>query len=193
MATSRLCSIPECDKPIDSHGYCKLHADRWRRCGDPLVGRTPTGEPQRFYREVVLSYDGDECLAWPYARIAQGYGELVVDGQICLVSRLVCEAVNGPPPTPKHDAAHSCGNGHLSCVTKRHLSWKTRAENIADMVGHGTILRGEKSPSAKLTEGDVHRIRSLKGTTSQSQIARRFNVTPHTISDIYAGKTWDWL
>lgn len=134
--SERQCSIDDCSKPIvNIRGWCSAHYQRWRAHGDPLKGRTADGEPKRYLHEVVLAYEGDECMPWPYGRYASGYGR--IRGSI--VSRLVCEAVNGPPPTPKHEAAHSCGKGHEGCVTKGHLSWKTHAENMADTIAHGTM------------------------------------------------------
>ena len=99
------------------------------------------GEPMRYFREVVLAYDGNECQTWPYARSDRGYGQVYQDGRVEYVHRMVCEERHGPPPTPKHDAAHSCGKGHEGCVTKRHLSWKTHKENMADAIEHGTLGR----------------------------------------------------
>jgi hypothetical protein len=137
-----------------------------------------------------MPYDGDECLIWPYSTKGHGYAVFKVDGKQCMVTRFICEKEHGPPPTAKHQAAHSCGKGHLACVTKRHLSWKTPAENSADRNIHGTDNRGEKNGSAKLTEPDVDKIRSLKGAMSQRAIARLFGVTPPTIGSIHRGKAW---
>lgn len=87
----------------------------------------------RFLREDVLRYSGDDCLPWPYARDTGGYGILRIGGQRHVVSRWVCEATNGAPPEPTYEATHSCGNGHLGCVTKRHLRWGTHAQNMAEI------------------------------------------------------------
>lgn len=38
MATSRICSIPDCGKPHHSHGYCAAHYSRFVRLGDALAG-----------------------------------------------------------------------------------------------------------------------------------------------------------
>lgn len=39
MANTRLCSIPDCGKPvyIKSRGWCKAHYSRWQKYGDPLI------------------------------------------------------------------------------------------------------------------------------------------------------------
>lgn len=41
MATSRICSIPGCDKPHKARGYCKNHLDRVTRNGHPNRLREP--------------------------------------------------------------------------------------------------------------------------------------------------------
>jgi hypothetical protein len=80
MANPRICSIDECGKRHYGDGFCHSHYERWKTHGDPLGGRTANGEPLRFLREVVLAYDGNECLPWPYSRISGGYGTVYIDG-----------------------------------------------------------------------------------------------------------------
>lgn len=51
-------------------------------------------------------------------------------GRTVFVSKAVCIAWHGPPPSPQHQAAHLDGsrtNNHYS-----NLAWKTREENAAD-------------------------------------------------------------
>lgn len=187
------CSVEYCGNPHKAKGLCNAHYIRLQRHGDPLAGGTQNGEPERFYREVVLPYLGDDCLAWPFARSAQGYGQVWVDGKPVLVSRLVCEEANGPPPTPKHEAAHSCGHGHLGCVTKDHLSWRTRLQNKADELTHGTRSRGERNGRTKITEDQAREILALKGSKPQRLIADRYGVKRQAISKIQTGKNWAWL
>lgn len=194
MAEKRLCSIDDCGKRQKASGFCCKHYERLRMHGDPLGGRqTFNGEPQEHYRSVVLPYDGDDCLIWPYSRNTNGYGQMNVYGKLTVVSRLVCTEVNGPPPTPEHESAHSCGRGHLGCVTKRHLSWKTRKENQADRLAHGTHSRGERHNKVKLTEADVLEIRAIKGAETQRSTAERYGVSQAAISRIHSRGDWSWL
>ncbi|MER8602818.1 hypothetical protein NKH48_03350 [Mesorhizobium sp. M1233] len=172
---------------------CWAHYHRLRRYGDPLAGRTPDGEPERYLREVVLTYEGDECLTWPYGRSGNGYGKLRVNGRKHIVSRLACEHVHGPAPTPEHEAAHSCGKGHLACVTKGHLSWKTAAANQADRLIHGTHCRGESSGRARLTEPEVRQIIALKGIKPIQEIAAQLGVSRRHVRNIHDKKRWAWL
>lgn len=192
MTTRGICEIDGCDKPHLARGLCGAHWVRWKRNGDPMAGRTPDGEPLRFLNDVVLTYTGDECLMWPFGRKAKGYGTVQTDGKTHSVHRLVCEHRHGPPPTPDHDAAHSCGHGH--CVNQMHLFWKTRAENEADKLIHGTHNRGERGGASKLTEADVHEIRRLLADGAvQQRIADQFGVHLMTINDIKTRRSWGWL
>ncbi|MER8602822.1 hypothetical protein NKH48_03370 [Mesorhizobium sp. M1233] len=189
------CSIHGCGRTVcNRRGWCNTHYQRWRNHGDPLVVKsTPSGEPERYYQEVVLGYEGDECLTWPFATKDSGYAQIWVGKKCHGVHRRVCEHVHGPAPTRKHDAAHSCGNGHLACVTKRHLSWKTRKGNMADTLIHGTHSRGTRSSRARLNEAQVREIRALRGNKSEPEIAKQFGVTRHAISNIVLRRTWAWL
>ncbi|MGF6157796.1 hypothetical protein M2267_003055 [Ensifer sp. KUDG1] len=194
-ARSNHCSIENCRQPKKAKGLCSKHYQRLAKYGDPLALKSSgKGEPEEYFRNVVLTYDGDACLTWPYGVSQYGYAIIGKEAKdhvgSCFVSRLVCEAANGPPPTSEHQAAHSCGNGHLACVAKKHLSWKTPKDNSADRVLHGTLALGEKNGRAKLTEAQVSEILSLRGKQPRKEIAARFGVTPRTISDIHSGRNW---
>lgn len=194
MATKRICSIEGCGKPQIARGWCGTHYQRWKKHGNPLVVQTTVGKrrAQRYYREVVLSYSGDECLTWPFTTI-KGYGAILLDNRKQIVSRLVCEEEHGPAPTATHEAAHSCGRGQFGCVAKAHISWKTPIENAADKIMHGTVSRGPSHGKSKLSEADVRKIRSLKGTASMNAIGRQFGVSAASIWQIFNGKAWAWV
>jgi hypothetical protein len=147
----------------------------------------------RFVNEVAMRHTSNDCLTWPYAKNSKGYGSLCVDGKMVRTHRYVCELLHGAPPTPEHEAAHSCGKGHLGCIAPGHLSWKTRVENMADKLVHGSHNRGERHNLVKLTEAAVREIISLRGEETQSRLAERFGVAQQTIAHIYAGRNWAWL
>lgn len=186
----RICSIDGCSRPHFGRGWCSAHWKRWVRHGDPLGGGTGMGEAERHFREVVLTYDGDECLIWPYANCGDGRGVVWYEERVRIVSRVVCEIVNGPAPSPDHHAAHSCGRGNDGCVAARHLSWKSPKENNADKIEHGTAPRGENNHFAKLSEDQVRDIWRMKGAATQQQIADQFGVSRALVSCIHRGKIW---
>ncbi len=192
--TCTRCSVEGCENTqIVARKLCKAHYERWRRHGNPIGGGTARGEAQRWLREVALLYTRDECIAWPYSRLPNGYGHIQFDGKSACVSRVICEEINGPPPSLKYDAAHSCGNGHLACCTPRHLRWATHVENMADCLKHGTHNYGERSGTSKLTEADVLEIRAMEGIISQQKIADQFGVSFQHVSRIHRRTRWEYL
>jgi hypothetical protein len=138
----------------------------------------------------------EECLEWPFKLFPSGYGAIFDDrtGEKRNASRVMCEVAHGPPPTMLHQAAHTCGKGHLGCVNPNHLSWKTPAQNQADRLEHGTDDRGDKSHRAVLSSRDVQHIRTLlSGGMRQADIADRYGVTREAITAINIGKNWGHL
>lgn len=142
MANQRICSVDACGKPHHGGGYCKPHYKRWRRHGSPVGGRVSYGVPLEFLRASLKSDDAVKCIDWPFKRSTEGYGQVYIAGRLSQANRVICEMVNGPPPTPFHEAAHGCGNA--ACVSPWHLRWATHSENEADKLLHGTHSRGRK-------------------------------------------------
>lgn len=192
MAKSKICSIDGCDNHVCARGLCRKHYMRWYVHGDPLkLERTPNGVPASWL-EKNKDFVGVECLPWPFANNGVGYGMASINGKFTLVHRFFCEYRHGPPPSPKHEAAHNCGNGHLGCANPQHLEWKTPTENQADRINHGTHARGEQNSRAKLTESEVIAIRSSTGVSGRC-LARQYGVTDATIYDILNRRNWAWL
>jgi hypothetical protein len=185
----KICSVDGCSEKAASRGWCTMHYTRWKRTGDPLKTKPQPAPHRDYFETVVLAYEGDECFFWPYGRDPDGYA-IVGRGK---GHRLACIAANGPLPPDKPLATHSCGNGHLGCVTKRHMSWKSPAGNSRDMVDHGRSLKGEKHSMAVLDEAKVRQIRALAGTTSQLNLGKMFGVSQGAIWRIHNRKTWSWL
>lgn len=188
------CSVTDCNRTQDAKGFCPKHYRRWRKHGDPLfVDGTERGEVPIYFQSVVLQYEGNDCLFWPYAKNRKGYPQINEGGKTRIVPRLICEETHGRPPTKKHQAAHSCGKGHLGCVTKRHLRWATPSENQRDRVEHGTDSRGERHRSAKLSRDQVLEIRTKIQVLSKGVIAVEYGVHPDTVTAIAQRKSWAWL
>lgn len=145
------------------------------------------GKGIKWVREAA-TYMGDDCLIVPFSRNPEtGYAMFGYLGKIYYVHRYVCELVHGPAPSEKHYATHSCGNGHGGCANPRHLAWDTSAGNADDRIFHG---RGNISGRAKLTQEIADQIRALKGTLSQYEIARRFNISRENVARIHRGVAW---
>lgn len=186
------CNVAGCPDKHASKGYCSRHYQRFSTYGSPYAGKDGlrNGEASRWLHDHK-DHTGVGCLIWPFARGRAGYGNVYYEGAYTNAHRAMCVIKNGEPPTPEHQAAHSCGNGHLGCVHPEHLRWATRLENETDKLAHGTVRRGCKVPTSKLTEGDVRRIRV--SSESGATLAGRFNVSPQAISRVRTGKSWGWL
>ena len=92
---------------------------------------------------------------------------------------------------------------HIDCNTLNNhvsnLEWSTRSENLKHAWTNGMMsnrvtnpLRGEKSPSAKLSADDVIAIRQhyTNGGTSYRKIASQYGVGNTAIQSIIERKTW---
>lgn len=188
---TRRCSIDGCDKKHYGNGYCSMHNARNRHHGSPYITKhAPPGESLKFLIEVAFKYEGDLCLLWPFGKGADGYGLIQLEGKKQRVPRLVCAEANGDPSDPSLDAAHSCGKGHLGCITKKHLRWATRKENVSDAREHGTICTGERHSHAKLTWDAVSRIRDDHASLGTTKLSRAYGVSTSTISAVVHNKSW---
>ncbi|MCZ4500981.1 MAG: hypothetical protein JWQ74_3536 [Marmoricola sp.] len=188
------CMIDECSGRAKARGWCSKHYQRWVHHGDPLaLSRTAPGVLLKFLHEVAVPYPGDDCLIWPFAKNPAGYGKVSINGVQVHTNRYVCEAAHGVPPSPEHEAAHSCGKGHTGCISPSHLHWATPQQNQQERVLHGTDNRCEKHPMAKLTESDVRAIFALMGTQTQIEIALKYGVDRRHVGLIHRGKTWKSL
>jgi hypothetical protein len=193
MAISRLCSIPNCGKGGRiTRGLCSAHYHRLCRHGDPLGGGTSHGDLLAWIT-AHASYEGDDCLKWPFNDHPAGPGATYIDGKKVKVTRVMCELAHGPAPSPDHEAAHSCGKAHEGCIHPGHLRWDTHKGNHEDRIDHDTANRGETNGQARLTSDDVLAIRAMSEDFTQTVIAAKFGVSRQTISDIQRRRRWHWL
>lgn len=185
------CWVKDCERLSVSLGLCRTHYYRCRTHGDPLLGQPTKGARAAWIRDNA-GHKGDECLFWPHTSPGVR-STLQFRGRKMSASRAMCLEVWGEPPTPDHESAHSCGNGHLDCLNPQHIRWATRSENAADKLQHGTHNRGSRNYCARLREEDVLRIRELIGTRMQKDVAQIYGVSKTTICQIATGRTWGWL
>lgn len=103
-----------------------------------------------------------------------------------LVHRLVADAFIGERPEG-YEVAHV--NGNPADNRAANLCYKTRTENEQDKAAHGTLLRGENTPSRKLTWDQVCEIRQK--AEPQDCLSKRFGVARSTIQRIQSGQYWE--
>lgn len=125
-----LCAVEGCERSQESNVYCKLHYERWRKHGDPLVVKTaaarkPGDMLSRLANKFVV---GDGCWAWVSAKDRDGYGLFWLDNarRAVRAHRLLYELLVGPIP-PELQIDHLCRN--TGCVRPDHLEPVTAAEN----------------------------------------------------------------
>lgn len=177
------CTIDGCDRNSRSLGLCDMHYKRLKRNGDVgSVRRMANGTYQSWLQENAR-HRGADCLIWPFSRDKHGYGPI----------REMCILAHGQPPTPDHQAAHSCGKGHEGCIHPKHLRWASRVENQADMIEHGNSQRGTVNRNHKLSDDEVRTIRIMADQSTQASIAKLYRVSTSTISAIVQRKRWAWL
>lgn len=181
-----------CRRSSYSRGLCRLHYERRRR-------GTPCGSKIKAVRGAGLAFllanvehSDHECLTWPFGRTYKGYaqtGRTSVNGvQTDNACRLMCALAHGAPPSPSHQAAHSCGNGHLGCVNPRHLRWATPKENSADMILHGTSGRRNPVVVSNLSADQIRAI--FADARPAKVISKEFGVPCKCVDAIRQGRSW---
>lgn len=101
------------------------------------------------------------------------------------VAVLVLETFGGPRPEG-YECAHLNGNKDDSRF--ENLAWVTTKENCNHKRLHGTMLHGETSPRAKLTEAQVAQI--LASTESHADLGRRLGLGQNAIGNVRRRKSW---
>jgi len=201
MANSRVCSIPDCDKPeYGRTGICSMHYQRLRKTGTLELTTSPRGAALAFCQEAARS-ETDQCILWPFP-FKEGYGYVrpPIPGRKgpfpqMKASRYVCLLAHGEP-NGLH-ALHTCHNS--ACVNPAHLYWGTNDRNIQDKLEAGRQARGAAIYQAILTAEQAREIKymDISGFSSKlaaaRHIAANYNVSPHTIKNIWAGTNWKYL
>jgi DNA invertase Pin-like site-specific DNA recombinase len=100
--------------------------------------------------------------------------------------------VNGFSPPNDKRVCHICDNP--PCVNPGHLVLRDQYWNVRDRVLKGRCARGERIGSAKLTEKQVHIIKTrLKKGDSKELLAKEFGVTASHIYIIGVGQIWGYV
>lgn len=143
-----------------------------------------------FHEKVKARAIVDEatgCWVWQGSCSINGYGRLRrgPGGTSAYCHRIMYEHANGSVPEGAV-VMHTCDNRR--CVNPDHLVIGTQRDNVRDMHKKG------RTPRSVLTAAEVQEIRMLRqtGMTFHS-LAKRFMVSPQTVSKIVTRKAWNWL
>ncbi len=113
-------------------------------------------------------------------------------GREIRIHRLVMIAFVGDCP-PGKEVNHK--NGDKTDNRLKNLEYVTLQENMNHawyVLGNRNIVKGEKSPNAKLTDNDVREIRRLFATGHYTKVAlgKTYGVTHKTIERIVNRRLW---
>src|SRR5690554_4253043 len=109
------------------------------------------------------------------------YPQVYRDGKVRYLHRLVCEETHGPPPSPKHQAVHSCDV--KNCVNPEHLSWGTAKRNTLEARDRRKIGR------QRITLDDAREIKKA-GREAARESAERFGLSLVQVRNILYGHSW---
>jgi hypothetical protein len=136
---TRLCSLVDCGRPHEAHGWCSSHYHRWLRWGSPLIVKSGGSPADRFWSKV--DKDGPipihrpklgPCWIWT-ATTSRGYGQFwrrKDNGGTVAAHRYAYELLVGTIPdylTLDHLCHNDsgCRGGetciHRACVNPAHL------------------------------------------------------------------------
>ncbi|GIN88690.1 hypothetical protein J6TS2_50760 [Heyndrickxia sporothermodurans] len=181
----KICKIDGCKGKYKGLGYCTKHYQRFKKHGDPLKNNR---------RKKLITFDIDEngCFnCTSHAECNGGYHRMRVgkDKHI-LIHRFIYEQCYGMIPNDLI-VRHKCDNPH--CINPEHLELGTYQDNMMDKVNRGRCNSpyGERVKQSKLKENDVKEIRYLlTKNLGISEIARKYGVSPASISRIKDGISW---
>lgn len=142
-------------------------------------------EIARFWSRVRPASDF-QCWEWEGRSNSKGYGR----HEKGVAHRIAYELVVGPIP----DGAilrHKCDNP--SCCNPKHLVPGDHKQNAGDMVERRRHLYGQRNPRAKLDETQAKEILRNPDGLRVRDLARKFGVSPATISLIRSGDRWAHL
>ena len=184
MAIIRLCSIPECGKPVSGRGYCSTHYMRIRRRGTLELTKASPGDGAAFV-EKALTSNTDECIVWPFLISWKGhYPRITKDGKRWAAHRYVCTVRHGPGAKGL-EAAHSCGNH--KCINPNHLRWATPLENTREKKLHGTQTRGEGHPATRHTEEAIREMKYARHIP-RAELAKKHGTSVKYIGELRSGR-----
>ncbi len=145
---------------------------------------------RNFWNRVNKQPDG--CWIWIGTLTNRGYGQLRWGGPKKQATHVAYFIAHNK--WPENQVNHKCHNP--LCVNPDHIYDGTQIENMADMKIAGrqnyARLKGEKGPTAKLTDRKILQIRNLHktGRYTLQQLASKFHVSHVSIWYIVKLKTW---
>lgn len=159
---------------------------------------TPLTLEQRFWSKVDKNgptparTELGRCWTWGGKVNDSGYGLFSIKDKHLRAHRVAWEMHHAQPLGPGELVRHMCDN--RVCVNPGHLVKGSHGDNNDDAVRRqrSAALRGEKSPSAKLTTDLVQwaRQQHASGNMTITELARQCGVSNTTMTAAITRKSW---
>lgn len=169
------------------------HGRRKVATGAPK-GKQPAPPAERFWPKVD-THEGAADVCWEFlgTRDKYGYGAFWINElRRKTQAHRIAYALHYGDFDRSLMVMHTCDNP--PCCNPSHLRLGTRADNNRDRDAKGRTsrLRGERSPTAKLSQSDVDEIKRLVAVgETQINVAERFGVKQPQVSRIVRGVSWN--
>jgi len=154
---------------------------------DPKISRY---EKINFLSKIDIGTE-DECWPWCGAKKrSYGHGHVRIQNKYFISHRLMYYLYHGPFDKNKF-ILHTCNNPE--CCNPYYLKLGDHKENMQDMKTSDRHKGSGNGASTKLTEEKVRAIKQIvrdRPDIKKGQIAKLYEISPPTLSDIINGRTW---
>lgn len=152
---------------------------------------------ESLFNKKPIEYEIDENGCWIVINRYlgnKGYAQITINKERKQLSHYIYEIFVGKIPNGLY-VCHTCDNP--KCINPKHLFLGTPMDNMIDRGRKGRTShigcsknppKGEKNGAAKLKQDDILYIRN--SNLSGVELAKKYNVNPHTISRIKTRKRW---
>lgn len=141
-----------------------------------------------FLPRLDVSGGQNSCWNWKGRKHPRGYGVVSFRNRPVWASRVSWILHNGEIPNDLV-VCHTCDNP--ACCNPKHLFLGTPKDNNDDKLYKGRHAYGERTPTSILKYQDVLEIRSTPNVRGSGvRLAKKYGVSPSTISSIRAGRNW---
>ncbi len=148
----------------------------------PRVPRkVPLAVRSRWLTEIIARFNPDRwpksCVDWPWVD-PPGRPQALLRGNSVPAAHVSLEAFEGPRPSIRHQALHSCDRGQ-HCVNGAHLRWGLEIENRLD-----------QSARARGDIGKIGLEKAREVRKELDELSERHGVPLDAIARIAGGKSW---